>query len=765
MRAWWLGLGLMAALAVTAAGQTTYRPRLSTVGTGVGGGGTGVAPSVAITSGCPSGVVSVSSTPVVIALTTSLDTTALSCVNGAGGACTIPSGGGVGGGDTTSSTVVSAGSNTITFTATDAEKLTGTAQCVVTYTSPDSVAPTVSSPTDISTGITPQSVAWTVSDNIGVTSATWRLSGGSETACSLNGAHTLATCSIGPLTAGAQVYIFKAYDQAANYTEDSITITFTVDTSNPVVTLDDASTVVTNTRSITVSGQATDAGGVTRMKVCPSEVAVWCTYSGGANPVSFTGTTTAVFSKFFYLNEGTHSYCFRAWDAQTPHSSHYGEACKTITYTDLVVEVITMGAPPGRTNTAYTAYDFHASGGDHVYTFTSGAGTSSFADADCAGLSIATTTDSAGFRVGRVSGTPSGSGTCTLDVKATDGTPTASATRSVNIEIGAGALEGPHDSFVTRAALAEVYPTTAECGTGACSLRDQSQIILLGGTSPTWVASTDYVTQTNTLLEHKVSNAEQLFIRDLNQSSGDFIFMWDVMFDRSYAPGWCYGGKFNVTQSVNYNHKEWHIRMRPSTSATNSIFSQIETIITPPSQAKDCTRLARTGLRFEAIEAPGVNDKQQPSELSNGTTCSNSVVEAGYDFRINTKYRYWVRTVLNLLGNDSRFDAYETCAGVTLDPTETFHLMTVIVWGEWDTTPTRLIYNYPIRRYKSAGASPTIFSAIDRFNFESDTSADEGILLGDASLRQSDFVMLKNRAVSDETNLEADTTVFKRPRR
>ncbi len=130
------------------------------------------------------------------------------------------------------------GTNVITVTAQDAAGNRGTDVLTVTYTPPDTAAPTVAiaSPTTSSTHSASTSsiaIGGTASDSVAVTAVTWSSDrGGSGTAV---GTTNWSVSGIS-LLEGANVITVTARDAAGNQATDSLTVTYTVAAPAPTPT-------------------------------------------------------------------------------------------------------------------------------------------------------------------------------------------------------------------------------------------------------------------------------------------------------------------------------------------------------------------------------------------------------------------------------------------------------------------------------------------------------------------------------------------------
>ena len=126
----------------------------------------------------------------------------------------------------------------LTVTARDAAGNTSTDTLTVTY-NPDTTLPavTITGPTSASTLTvitSPLALSGTASDNIGVTQVTWTNSrGGSGTA---TGTTSWSVASI-TLLSGSNVLTVTARDAAGNTRTDTLTVTYSPDTTRPNITI------------------------------------------------------------------------------------------------------------------------------------------------------------------------------------------------------------------------------------------------------------------------------------------------------------------------------------------------------------------------------------------------------------------------------------------------------------------------------------------------------------------------------------------------
>ncbi|MFY9942896.1 MAG: Ig-like domain-containing protein, partial [Desulfobacterales bacterium] len=189
----------------------------------------GISPEIALSSPTSGGSYTTGATPLTVKGTAADNVGVTQVVwsnppNGSGTAT-------LSGGNWTAGNIpLSAGTNTLTFTARDAAGNNGSKSLVVTYTAPDTAAPTVSfsSPTSggsYATGASPLTVKGTAADNVGVTQVTWsNPPNGSGTATLSGGNWTAGNI---PLSAGTNTLTFIARDAAGNNGSKSLVVTYT----------------------------------------------------------------------------------------------------------------------------------------------------------------------------------------------------------------------------------------------------------------------------------------------------------------------------------------------------------------------------------------------------------------------------------------------------------------------------------------------------------------------------------------------------------
>jgi hypothetical protein len=182
--------------------------------------------------------------------------------------------------------VLQSGQNILTVTARDAAGNSSTDTLTVTY-NPDTTAPVISiatptTNTTFSTSLATLNIGGNSSDAVGVTQVTWSNSrGGTGTA---SGTTTWSVANIA-LQSGSNILTVSARDAAGNIGTDTLTVTYTPDTTAPVVTItgptSNATLTVTST-PLALSGTASDAIGVTQVS--------WSNSRGGSGNAS--GTTS-----------------------------------------------------------------------------------------------------------------------------------------------------------------------------------------------------------------------------------------------------------------------------------------------------------------------------------------------------------------------------------------------------------------------------------------------------------------------------------------
>ena len=261
------------------------------------------APTVAISTPATNPV-STGSTPIAFSGTASdnVGVSQISWTNSLGGSGTAT-------GTTSWNTSIAlvSGANVITITARDAAGNTATATRTVTYTPPDTTAPTVAISTPatnpVSTGSTPIAFSGTASDAGGITQVSWSNSaGGAGTATGT----TSWSASIA-LASGANTITITARDAAGNTATATRTVNYTppvpaIDTTPPTVA---SFTVPPTSTSLTVpitSLVATDNVGVTGVMV---------TESATPPPASAAGWSASAPANYTFASASVHT--LHAW--------------------------------------------------------------------------------------------------------------------------------------------------------------------------------------------------------------------------------------------------------------------------------------------------------------------------------------------------------------------------------------------------------------------------------------------------------------------
>jgi hypothetical protein len=219
-------------------------------------------------------------------------------------------------------------SRTFTWTVTTGSDTTAPA---VTIMSPTSA-------TTYTTGGASVALGGTASDNVGVTRVRWMNNrGGSGTASGI--ANWTATV---PLLSGSNVLSITAFDQAGNQSTDLLTVTYTADTTAPVVTITSptsGTTYSTSASSVTLGGTSSDSSGVSQVS--------WTNNRGGSG----TATGTTSWSATIALQGGVNALTITARDSAGNTSTDV----LTVTYTagDTTAPVVTITGPT--TSATYTA--------------------------------------------------------------------------------------------------------------------------------------------------------------------------------------------------------------------------------------------------------------------------------------------------------------------------------------------------------------------------------------------------------------------------
>jgi hypothetical protein len=289
-------------------------------------------PSITITLPSASGSYSTSSSPISVSGTASDDigVTTVTWTNDRGGSGTA-----YGTADwSINSIALLSGENVITVTAHDAAGKSTDASITVTYT-PDTTNPTVTitSPASSATlttyvdNIAAGDLAGTASDNIGVTSVTCH-NNANGMDVGISGTTSWETTGIMPLVTGSNEIVITAFDAAGNSGTDTITVTYALDTSNPVVSISSPSDgSATNSTTVSVHWTGSDNVGIVGFQY-RLDSGGWSTLGSDHSHV-FSG-----------LSQGEHSVEVRAVDS----SDNVGAAVVYFTV-DLVSPTLSIGSP------------------------------------------------------------------------------------------------------------------------------------------------------------------------------------------------------------------------------------------------------------------------------------------------------------------------------------------------------------------------------------------------------------------------------------
>ncbi len=249
--------------------------------------------------------------------------------------------------------VLQSGSNVLTVTARDAAGNTSADTLTVTYNAPDTTAPAVSftTPTSNATttvATTPINIGGTASDAVGVTQVTWSNSrGGSGTA---TGTTSWSANGI-VLQTGSNVLTVTARDAAGNTGTDTLTVTYTPDTTAPAVTINSptsASSTTVATSTINLGGTSSDSVGVTQV--------TWSNSRGGSG--NATGTTNWTVSGVA-LQTGSNVITISSRDA----AGNVGTDSINVTYTpDTTAPAVTISTPTSNPTLSVTAASLNLAG-------------------------------------------------------------------------------------------------------------------------------------------------------------------------------------------------------------------------------------------------------------------------------------------------------------------------------------------------------------------------------------------------------------------
>ena len=238
------------------------------------------------------------------------------------------------------------GTNVITVTARDAAGNRGTDVLTVTYTAPDTTAPTVSitGPTTsstFSTSATSLTISGIAADAVGVTQVSWVNDlGGAGTA---SGTTSWSVTGI-DLKYNTNTITVTARDAAGNQSTDVLAVTYTpADTSAPTVSIvgpTTAASYATTSSVVTLGGTAADNLGVTAVS--------WANDRGGSG---FSSGTTSWSVPSVSLQSGTNVITVAAQDA----AGNRGTDVLTVSYTppDTTAPTVSIASPT--TSSTFTA--------------------------------------------------------------------------------------------------------------------------------------------------------------------------------------------------------------------------------------------------------------------------------------------------------------------------------------------------------------------------------------------------------------------------
>jgi hypothetical protein len=210
-------------------------------------------------------------------------------------------------------------------------------------------APTTS-PT-YSTSVSTLALSGTAADDVAVTSVTW-----SNPATGTSGtAIGLASWSISSvaLASGDNPITVKAFDASGNNGTDTITVTYTPDTTDPTIYIDspvDTGYYATSQNHVVISGSASDGVGVTTV-----------TWANAATGESGTTAGTTTWSVNVPLEPGNNTITLTAHDA----AGNAGDAVIAVNYTaptDIVNPTASVTSPTSGTTYTSTSATISLSG-------------------------------------------------------------------------------------------------------------------------------------------------------------------------------------------------------------------------------------------------------------------------------------------------------------------------------------------------------------------------------------------------------------------
>lgn len=788
---------LIAVASIALEAQTKKRPRIPSRGGTVA---VNQAPSIALVT-YTAGVGTTSTTASGVAAD-DLAVSSVTCTVNTGASCTVAQPYTAWTATIGATVGLSVGANVVTFTATDGSGLTAQTQATITYTvPPDGGIPTLTITTNSGLPFTTASATATLNgtatDNVAVTSTRCRISGGTN----FTGGGTMGATSVNwsnsgkvPLAIGDNTVLCEALDAAGNVsTAASIVITRVTDTGAPTITIlsmgSNGSAIVdggtTNSNDLDFVYSATDDVSVFEVRVTDSTTHAlqgyakegprkWSQSHGTACPLvdstSFASSHdcfggTANNNK---LKTGTNTYCLEVFDA---NYAHWGSACATITYIQPTVEIITFGMPPARTSNTYS-FHLRGQGGTGVFHWDNGSGGSSLGAGACTGLSITDSADDLGIIDGLVSGTPTTTGTCSVGWHFCDdssGGASRCASGTLSLTVQAGALVDPFAHFeVMNARSEKVY---------AARLTTSGEVtnILPGQTaSPYWAATSDGAEVSMPTKPPSPGASESLIdqgrIKTTHMSpngpynTGTVHIAYQFKYHRSALSYSCTGGAINSTFEPAYSHKLFQAAMGRTgdTSVEGDINIEMQSLY--GKNGYFCNRAAAFSARI-------YNNQQNPNPTgvlagANGgappTPCGIVGCAANQSYEFKPEVWYLVVIELRLNQAAAAFTDWNAYCACTLSA-GTYHMLSISVWGENDTTPTYIAYRYPVDLYGKADKSDVPYTQFHAFYAPEGNSSDKpGAISGTFKFKVRNVAILHNYSTAD---MLTDTNLNVRPAR
>jgi hypothetical protein len=399
-----------------------------------------VNPVVTITGPTSSATYSTSTATMTLAGTASdnVAVTTVSAANAASGASAITISGTT---SWTGTVTLVSGLNNITVTVFDATGNSSTDTIAVTYTPPDTTAPTVSITAPVASGGTynattnflstanGNALSGTAADNVGVTSVTCSNSLGGT--CTVTGTNSWTVSSFA-LSNGANVLTVTAKDASNNTSTASITVNR--DTQVPAVSMTAPANgaTITGTSPITLTANATDNAAISYVEFYANGTLI------GAN-TSFVGSN---YSRTWTPTTGPMSLYAKAYDTSgnMTQSSTINITVTAGTPPDTTVPVVSMSAPTTGSTVSGATVTLGANATDNVGVasvafYLDGVAISGAVDVTGGNPNLPATLYEAVWNTTSVS-----NGTHTLSAKATDaaGNNVMSSTISVTVNNVAG---------------------------------------------------------------------------------------------------------------------------------------------------------------------------------------------------------------------------------------------------------------------------------------------------------------------------------------